>query len=95
MLSAYWTVSAIFASRAWILTPSRRQMTLFLAIGIIITVAIELLATSGYWVQSWTYSQAMPIVPGIGVGLSPLVQWIVLPLLAVGLVRRQLSTSTE
>ena len=33
----------------------------------------------------------MPVIPGIGVGLSPLLQWIILPLLLVWFVRRQLA----
>jgi len=31
--------------------------------------------------NSWAYSDLMPLVPGTGLGLSPLVQWIALPLL--------------
>jgi hypothetical protein len=27
----------------------------------------------------WTYSALMPLVPGLGVGLFPLLQWIVIP----------------
>lgn len=95
MLLAYWTVSGVAKSRNWILAPSSRQLSLFLAVGVIITVAIEWLATRGYWIQSWTYSPAMPIVPGVGIGLSPLLQWIFLPLLVICFVRRQLSTCNE
>jgi hypothetical protein len=38
----------------------------------------------------WAYADAMPVVPVLEVGLSPLVQWIVLPPLIVWFVRRQL-----
>ena len=31
--------------------------------------------------KSWSYSDLMPTVPFIGTGISPLAQWIVLPLL--------------
>lgn len=31
---------------------------------------------------SWTYALAMPIVPGLGVGLTPFLQWLLLPPLA-------------
>lgn len=31
---------------------------------------------------SWTYAAAMPVVPVLGTGLSPLLQWIVVPCLA-------------
>lgn len=33
--------------------------------------------------ESWAYSDLMPVVPGIEVGLSPLAQWILLPSLAL------------
>lgn len=29
--------------------------------------------------QSWTYSDLMPVVPIIGTGLAPLLQWVVVP----------------
>jgi hypothetical protein len=27
----------------------------------------------------WTYSAVMPVVPGLGVGLLPLLQWMMIP----------------
>ena len=29
--------------------------------------------------KNWTYSDQMPLVPGLGVGLSPLLQWLIVP----------------
>jgi hypothetical protein len=29
--------------------------------------------------QSWAYSRLMPVIPPLGTGLSPLLQWLVLP----------------
>ncbi len=40
---------------------------------------------------SWNYLPTMPLVPGTDIGLVPLLQWIVLPLLTVWFVRRQLA----
>jgi len=40
--------------------------------------------------KSWAYSELMPIVPGINVGLSPLLQWVVLPVAAFWVARRRL-----
>ena len=94
-LLAYWTVSGVAGSRHWILAPSSRQLFLFVAIGVVITAAIEWLAIRGYWVQSWTYSPFMPVVPGIGVGIVPLLQWTILPLLVVWFVGRQLYACKE
>ncbi len=91
MLISYGVVSLTASDRHWMLKPSARQLALFIAIGVAITVAIEWLATRGHWVQGWSYSQQMPVVPGLGIGLAPLAQWIVLPLLVAWFVRRQLS----
>ena len=38
--------------------------------------------------QTWAYSDLMPIVPVIGTGLSPLLQWMAVPLLALHIARR-------
>lgn len=41
--------------------------------------------------QSWKYSEAMPMVmfAGTNLGMSPLVQWLLLPPLALWLARKQ------
>jgi hypothetical protein len=36
---------------------------------------------------SWSYSALMPVIPIIGTGLSALMQWIVVPLLAFWVAR--------
>jgi hypothetical protein len=41
--------------------------------------------------KSWAYSELMPIVPIVNAGLSPLLQWIVLPLAAFWWAGRRLS----
>ena len=32
---------------------------------------------------SWAYSDLMPVVPVIGTGLAPLLQWVIVPTLAL------------
>lgn len=41
--------------------------------------------------KSWAYSELMPIVPIVDAGLSPLLQWIVLPLAAFWWAGRRVS----
>ncbi len=41
--------------------------------------------------QTWAYSDLMPVVPVIGTGLSPLLQWVVVPMLALHFARRAAS----
>lgn len=36
---------------------------------------------------SWTYRETMPRVPGLGIGLTPVLQWIVVPGLAFSWAR--------
>lgn len=41
---------------------------------------------------NWQYAPDMPIVPGLGVGLSPLLEWIIVPLMAHWFVQRRAPT---
>ena len=52
-----------------------------------------------YVLQSWSYARAMPVVPGTGIGVSPLAQWLVVPTAALSLAwrltpKRSVSRST-
>lgn len=51
-----------------------------LAIGVCYTIFSEWLNTAR---ASWSYSDLMPVLPLIGTGLAPLLQWIVVPTLAM------------
>ncbi|MEH6669644.1 hypothetical protein [Halopseudomonas sp.] len=86
-LAAFWTASAVARSRYWFLANRRLPLGIFLVAGLLITVVFELLATGP--LQRWTYAQSMPMLPFTNVGLSPIAQWIVLPLLQLWFVRRQ------
>jgi len=69
--------------------PNERYLAvaaLALAAGLGYTIFSEWLNTTIR--RSWTYTDLMPTVPAIGVGLSPLAQWIVIPLAAFWLARR-------
>ena len=93
MLAAYWLVAALAKSRRWIVAPTGLQLLLFMTLGALITIVIEQLALRGLWLESWSYSPLMPVIPVVGVGLSPLVQWLVLPPVVVWFVRRQLASA--
>ena len=76
--------------------PSSRKLAVFLAVGLALTVAAEFYATEV--AGRWSYADAMPTLPVLGTGLTPLLQWIVVPLLVVSLGRRVIgapSTSTR
>jgi hypothetical protein len=92
-LVAYWSVALVVHHRGWVVVPTASKVLGFTVCGLAITIAIERLALDGLWMQDWSYSPLMPVVPGLGVGLSPLVQWLVLPPLLIWLVRRQLTST--
>ena len=59
----------------------RRRLSpalIFLTVGMLITIGYEIYAVS---TGRWTYDEQMPQLSGIGV--SPLLQWIVIPLLEI------------
>jgi hypothetical protein len=89
MLVAYWVVSAYYGDRGWIIVPRTAQIALFVAVGATVTVAIERLVLEGQWIHEWRYSPSMPVLPGIGVGLSPVLQWLLLPPLVIWFARHQ------
>jgi hypothetical protein len=39
--------------------------------------------------KSWAYAPLMPVLPGLGIGVSPLLQWVVVPALAFWWVARR------
>lgn len=71
----------IAAGRQWPITNIRRAVLVTLASGIAYSVFSE-------WLNvvvrgTWAYSAAMPILPVLGTGVSPLLQWLVVPSIAL------------
>ena len=95
MLLAHAVVAIQAHDRRWMLAANGKQLLLFIAVGLSITMLIEWLATRGLWVSNWTYAPTMPLLPDAGIGLVPMLQWLVLPLLTIWFTRRQLAGSAE
>lgn len=87
-LFAFWTVAAFSRSRRWLLAPERTQFIAFLAVGVLITVVFEALATGT--LNRWQYGAAMPTIPWLGTGILPLLQWLLLPPVILWLARNQI-----
>ena len=62
---------------------ARRVYLLSLAVGLGYTIYSEWVNTSVR--GSWAYSEWMPVLPLLGTGLSPLMQWLIVPTLAHGI----------
>ncbi len=87
-LTAFWAASAVSRSRLWFFVPTALGIVVYLAMGIALTIAFEFYYTNIS--LRWTYSELMPLVPPFGTGLSPLLQWMTIPLLVLWFTRRQM-----
>lgn len=61
----------------WFERPGIRGYVLMLAAGFVISVSVEWFASRIAGV--WTYTVQMPLVSGLGVGIAPVAQMLVLP----------------
>lgn len=88
-LGSFWLVALISRNRIWFLNPTKGKLLLLVAFGVSYTIFSEIKNVSLN--KLWGYSDLMPVIPGIEIGVIPLIQWIIIPPLLVFIVRRQLS----
>lgn len=84
-LGAYGVV-AMRAGSDWVGHQTTARLVSFVAVGLLATGVIELLSV--HVLERWAYGPGVPVVPGVG--LPPLLQWLLLPPLIVWLTRRHL-----
>ncbi|MDO8297238.1 MAG: hypothetical protein Q7T19_12460 [Caulobacter sp.] len=75
----------------WPFMGHRRVAVLTVSAGLAYTIFSEWLNTGVR--GAWTYSDLMPTLPLIGTGLSPLLQWALIPTAALVMVGRPSSTT--
>ena len=88
-LVAYGVVATFTKRVDWLLWVRRRDLAVFIRAGLMLTASIELVSV--YALDRWAYDDSMPLVAGIG--LVPLLQWLVLPPLGLWLAQRHLRGS--
>lgn len=76
-LIAFYAAAWVAGSRFWFANAGRISVVTWFAAGLLITIGLELYATRTN--GRWSYGPLMPIVPGLRVGLAPLLQWIAIP----------------
>ena len=92
-LTAFWVTAIAARGRYWMRLPSGWHILVFTAVGVALTVGFEY-----YYTQvsgRWRYSNLMPLVPPFGTGLSPLLQWLIIPPLVVWFTRRHLGFAMQ
>jgi hypothetical protein len=85
-LAAFGASALLDRNVAWFLRPSAGALVGYMAVGVLFTTVFEWHAV--YWANRWAYSNLMPVVPLLGIGASPLLQWLVIPPVALHLLRR-------
>ena len=88
-LGSFWLVALITKSRSWFLNPTKNRLLLFVVFGVSYTIFSEIKNVSLN--KLWGYSDLMPVIPSVEVGIIPLIQWIIVPPLLILIVKRQLS----
>ena len=78
VLLLYFGVALIFKNPLWVQHLKWQQIAIVILIGGAGAVLAELRHLS---LGSWAYADSMPIIPIVNVGMSPVLQFIVLPLL--------------
>lgn len=86
-LLAYAAAIPWGGGRWWLGIPRWKPVGVYLAAGLGIMLILELVNV--YGLGRWTYAERMPLV--LGVGLTPVLQWVLMPPLALWLARRHLS----
>ena len=66
-----------FGRARWFVAPGAGGYALMVAVGLAVAVAVEWIAL--HPLRRWSYTPRMPVVPGLGVGLLPVLQMLVLP----------------
>ncbi len=88
LLASFWLSSIICGHRQWLLKGEQKPAGILIITALVVTIILEWLATGP--LERWAYTDSMPMIPLLGVGLSPLLQWLLLPPLIMWLTRRHM-----
>lgn len=84
VISAAAYLAAALAARrmVWLHLRPRWPHAIYFAVGLVITIALERWALA---VGRWQYREAMPTI--VDIGLTPLLQWVIVPALILLVMR--------
>ncbi|MFC3165760.1 hypothetical protein [Ciceribacter thiooxidans] len=89
-LGAFWCTAWLGGGRYWVARPTFGATSLFIGIGLAVTIGVEFVSTDV--LNRWSYGPAMPRVPIVGTGLGPLMQWLVVPMFVLWYLKRLANT---
>ena len=59
-----------------------RTALVAMAAGLVYTAFSE--RRNAVMLGTWSYSELMPVIPGLSIGPSPMLQWLIIPAVAFG-----------
>jgi hypothetical protein len=92
-LAAFWVTAGFAKTRNWIARPRAIQIAIFIGVGVGLTIIFEVLSTR--LLDRWAYADTMPTFPPFGVGLLPVLQWLIIPPLVVYFAGRQMARESR
>ncbi len=85
-LTAFWCAAFVGKGRSWVASTGTLAPAAFFSFGLLATIGLEYLNTEV--TGRWAYDAVMPLLPILGTGLSPILQWIFVPTLVLWYMRR-------
>lgn len=85
-LAAFWCAAFVGKGRNWVANTGSLAPAVFFTFGLLATIGLEYLNTEV--TGRWAYDRVMPLLPILGTGLSPILQWIFVPMLVLWYMRR-------
>ena len=86
VLFIFAVVAAVVWSLDWYMRPTLRSYAAMAAAGLAVGFAVE------WWglhiARRWEYSELMPLIPGTGIGVAPVLQMLLLPPAIFWVMRR-------
>lgn len=92
-LAAFWAAALAAGGRNWVVRPTPLSIAVFLGTGLIVTIGFEYLSTVA--LNRWAYAPKMPRLPILGTGLTPVLQWLIIPSLVLWYLKRLAPRTTE
>jgi hypothetical protein len=83
---AFAVVSIGTRERIWMMRPQYGRLGAFAVLAALQGLGLEWVSVR---LERWTYGPLMPIEPVSGLGLAPILQWLILPLMLLWAVRRK------
>lgn len=85
-LAAFWVASVAGRGRDWVAHPRIVPVAVYLVTGLVVTIGFEFVSTE--ILDRWAYAPGMPRLPLLDTGLSPFLQWLIVPSLVLWYLSR-------